>query len=246
MSWLKALDILLKANDMKGNYDKVKKIYDYSKKIEKADPKKLTWDDLKFFNNKTMDAGTKELRAWLKLSKAAEKAVLVWPTCSSLKAFLRAAKVREKYPADSPSVKKAMQSYTAVLKKFGTDLKTLLTKLQSKSGAISKDGKVAELVRDYGSLLEKAFMRWARLPDVTGTSQNAVFFSLSRDAFQYRGIASTLVSSLKRLEKKNTEYVKECKLLIADNQAWIGWATSESPKKDGSMKKNEKAKTPKR
>lgn len=246
MSWLKALDILLKANDMKGNYDKVKKIHDYSKKIEKADPKKLTWDDLKFFSNKTMDAGTKELRASLKLSKAAEKAVLVWPTCNSFKAFLQAAKVREKYPADSPQVKKAMQSYTAVLKKFGTDLKTLLTKLQSKSGAISKDGKVAEALRDYGSLLEKAFMKCAKKPSFFGTTQNAMFFSLSRDALQYRGIASTFVSSLKGLEKKNTEYVKECKLLIADNQAWIGWATSESPNKDGSMKKNEKAKTPKR
>ncbi len=213
---------------------------------DKADPKKITWDDLKYYNNKTMDTATKALREAVKRSKTAEKALLVWPTSASFKAFQHAAKVREKFPADSPQVKRALQNYVAALKTFGKDLNALLTKLQSKSGNFSKDIRLAEASREYAGLLEKTFMKIAKVPSLTGTAQNAMFFSLSQDAQQYRGIASTLASSLKRLEKKNAEYVKECKVLIGNNQAWTTWAMSKSPTKDGSMKKNEKAKAPKK
>lgn len=242
MSWMKTLKILL---DLKSAYDEVDKIRKYSKKIEKADPKKLEWDDLKFFSNKTMDKATKGAREALKLSKAAEKATLVWPKCDSFKVFVEAANAQSKYGKDSPQAKKALQKYIGVLKTFDSDLTTMLAGLQKNSAALAKKITKTEALRDYAGVLQESFMKCAKIPSLTGTAQNAMFFSLSQDAMQFKGLASSLVSSLKRLDKMNAAYIKECKTRLKNNKVWIDWASSGKTQADGALEKNTKSVKPK-
>ena len=242
MSWMTTLKTLL---DLKSAYDEVDKIRKYSKKIEGADPAKLKWDDLKFFNNKTMDKATKGVRDALKQSKAAEKATLVWPTCDSLKIFVDAAKAREKYGKDSPQAKKGLEKYRAVLKTYDSDLTALLAGLTKNKAALAAKITKTEAVRDYAGVLEDGFLKCAQIPSLGGTAQNAMFFSLSQDALQFKGVASSLAGSLKRLEKQNNTYISECKTLIKDNKDWITWSNSGKTEPDAALDKNIKSKKPK-
>lgn len=246
MSWIAALDILFKNKKYYDQYKKVKKVHDYGKKIEKADPKKLTWDDLKYFNNKTMDAATKSAREAVKQAKDAENAVLVWPKSDSIKAFGAALKATKKHGANSAQTKKAVQVYIGVLKRFDADLVLILNKMTAGESELKKRLQLAMALREYAGLLQKAFMKAAKVPSLTGTAQNAMFFSLSQDAIQFRGLAGTLATSFQKIEKKNIQYIKECKAKINENKAWITWASGVAPQQDGALQKNKTAKKPKK
>lgn len=242
MSWMNALKPLL---DLKSTYDEVDKIRGYSKKIEKADPKKLKWDDLKYFNNKTMDRAIKAAREALKLSKAAEKKTLEWPKCDSLKVFGEALTASKNHGADSPQAKKAVQKYIGVLKTFDKDQTNMLAGLQKNLTVLTKKITKTEAMRNYANVLQQAFMKCANIPSVNGTAQNAMFLSLSQDAGQFKGLATELGSSLKRLEKMNTAYIKECETRIKNNKLWISFASSGKAQADGALEKNKSSVKPK-
>ena len=245
MSWLSALEAIFKARKIKVHYDKVKKVYDYSKKIEKADPKKLSWDDLKFFTNKQMTESTKAARDALKLAQAAEKTSLEWPVSKSLTLFLDACKLAEKHGANSKQAQTALKKYTGELKAYDKALKQMLAGLKSSSGELTSNLALAEALQEYAGVLNKAFMKCAAVPALGGTAQNAMFFSLAQDAVQYRGVAGSLATSLKKLQKKNADYLKECQERTKTNQAWITWASNSKAQEDGALKKNTKATLPK-
>ncbi len=246
MDWIKVLKLLL---DGKGIVDKaktVKKLSDYADKLSKKDPESLTWDDLKFFSNKTMDDATNGLRQILKNCKAAEKAKLEWPKCNSLPLWMEWAKVQEKYGSDSPQFEKARNNYVAELKKFDKNLTAMAATLKAAGPKLAQNVKIAEVMFKYGDLLNKALMTFAKVPSLRGTAHNAMFVSLSQDAVQYRGIAGDVGRSMTKLVKINAGYQKECAAKIKDNQDWIKFALTPEPKKDGVIKKNTKSAKPKK
>jgi len=246
MDWIKVIKLLLDGKSVVDKAKTVKKLSDYSEKLAKKDPKSLTWDDLKFFNNKTMDAATNGLREILKNCKAAEKARLEWPKCNSLPLWMEWAKVQKKFGSDSPQFEKARSNYVAELRKFDKNLKTLAATLKAAQPKLVQNVKVAEVMFKYGDLLNKAFMAFAKVPSLTGTAQNAMFFSLSQDALQYRGIAADVGKSMTKLVKMNAAYQKECDVKIKENQEWIKFALTPAPKADGVIQKNTKAARPKK
>jgi hypothetical protein len=244
MSWMTKLKILL---DLQSAYDEVDKVRAYSKKIEKTDPKKLKWDDLKIFSNKTMDKAKKAIKETLKKAKDAEKAILLdWPDNLSRRAFAIYKKEFLKSGKVTPKTKKALKMYQLTLKIYDQDLKRLLIQLQNTSKKIAIKIKKSEGLRRYADTLEKAFMQCSKIPSLTGTVQNAVFFGLARDAAQYGGSASDLVSIFQRLDKKNTTYIVETRRLIKVNKLWMIWAAGDQIENQDSIRKNEKAKIPKK
>ncbi|MBL4806404.1 MAG: hypothetical protein JKY31_03850 [Rhodobacteraceae bacterium] len=246
MDWIPALHKLFRFKKYYDKLKKVKKNYDYSKKISKSDPNKLTWDDLKVFDNNTMNEATKLARELLKRTKAAEKVKLTWPKCDSFKAFMVAVKTADKFGIDSPETKRALEQYLYVLMKFNYDLVVLKSELKAQKPDFKRNIQVALEFEKYSDTLYKAFWVAAQVPSIYGTTQNAMFFALSEDAIQYGSLVSRIASSFQRLEKQNLGYLKDCEAMIKQNKAWIDWAASSYIANEGALKKNRKAKKPKR
>lgn len=242
MSWLPSLKTVLSLRSAYKHIDRVQK---YSKKIEKADPKKLSWDDLKVFSNKTMDKAQKAIRETLKKSQAAEKATLEWPESLTVRAFSIYYKEFQKSGKDSAKTRAALKTYQVSLKVYDQDLNKLLTELVEAGSQIADHQAKADALVAYGGVLQKAFMTCAKIPSLTGTAQNAMFFGLSQDAQQFRGTASDFSSSLKRLAKKNTGFIGDVKDKIKANKLWITWAAGDKAAQETSLKKNTTSKVPK-
>lgn len=246
MSWVSALQTIFKVKKLYDTAKKVKKVHDYGEKIGKKKPEELTWDDLKYFNNKQMDEAKKNVSESLAAANKALSASLVWPSSSSTRIFGEALKLSAKKGADSPEVKKKLDAYRAELAAFDQSLTALKTELEALSAEFAEKIATAGALREYARVLEKAFMQCAKVPSLAGTAQNAMFFTLSQDASQLAGSAGSLETALGKLKDKNADYVRDVKAKIAENKGWIDWAKSPSPQKDGNLKANQKASKPKK
>ena len=246
MNWLKALDLLIKAHQVKGQHDEIKRVHDYAQKVAKANPEKLKWDDLKFFNDSTMDAATSNARKVLQQIKEAEKSPVEWPRSDSVRAFTAAAGVVGKYGADSAQAKKAVKSYSDALESYGRALKKLDGELDTKTSKLTDTAKTYIALKKYANVVSQAFLKLAKIPSFGGTAQNAMFFSLSQDAQQYGGIVSRILKGLNSLDKKNMQHIKNCKDLIKTNQLWINWSKSKHTSQRGALEKNAEAKLPRK
>ncbi len=242
MSWLTALKLVL---DLNSAYDEVDKVRKYSKKLEKADPKNLSWDDLKFFSNKTMDKARKAIKETLKKARKAEKAALEWPESLSARAFDIYAKEFQKSGKDSQKTRNALKTYQLALKAFDQDLNRLLASLKAMDKKIAKRQQKADALVKYADLLEQAFMTCAKIPSLTGTAQNAMFFGLSQDAMMFGSTAGDVSASIQRLAKRNAGFIREVNDRIKANRLWMTWANGEKIAQESNLKKNSTAKTPK-
>ena len=201
MSWLKLAQNLVTLKKFHDAGKEAKSVYDYAKKIDKADPKKLKWDDLKFFNNKQMVKATQNARDALAAARQVEAAKLTIPQFDSVSAFVAAAKAADRYGAGSPQVQAALKRYVQILKKKDADLTKQRDEVKKLTQQVGKLQTEAEAFRDYANVLHSAFMKCARVPSLTGTAQNSIFFSLAQDAVQFRGVMSGLVTSYGNIQK---------------------------------------------
>jgi len=174
------------------------------------------------------------------------KAELVYPTSGTLKAFIALMKISQKHKVGSPQFEAGKKVYIAAIKTYDKDLKATLASLKSEDTKLADNLKLATALRDYAAVLEKAFMKCAQIPSGISTAQNAMFFSLSQDALQYKGIMNGVVSTTQKLVTKNKGYIKDVEAKIKENADWLVWAQSGSPNQDGNLKKNEKATKPKK
>jgi hypothetical protein len=246
MSWLKALDLLFKAKDIKDQASDLKTLYDYADRVSKLDPAKVTWDDLKYFENAEMKAATTEMRAIEKILDDVLGSKLVPPESGSLKAFDAALKAGAKYGHNSKEAKAAIEAYRKVLVAHDKVLKGLLADMEKMKGEFPGRTTAAKALNDYCRLLEKLFLDFAKIPFGAGTVQNATFFSLSRDCTQLAGIASSVETKLKKAASEHNIKIGEMKDLIWQNEEWIAWAAKDALAKEDTLKKNAKAETPKK
>jgi len=242
MSWLTALKIVF---DFKSAYDEIDQVKKYSKKLENKDPKKLKWDDLKYFSNKTMDKAKKAIKQTLKKTKAAEKTFLDWPESLTQRAFSIYFKEFMKSGKDDAKTRNALKMYQITLKVYDQDLTKLVAKLKEAEKKIAQNQRRFDALVKYADLLQKVFMQCAKIPSLTGTAQNAMFFGLSRDAQDYGSTARDVSKSIGRLAKLNAEYVREVKDKIRINRLWMKWAGGSKATQEQSLKKSASAKTPK-
>lgn len=246
MDWLRALDLLLKAKDFKDQAEDLKKLYDYADKINKTDPKDLTWDDLKYFENEQTKAATADLRATDAALTALLGSALEPPESGSLRAFDAAMKAAAKYGHDSKEAKSAVETYRKVLVDYDKTLKALLATMERQKAEFPTRIAAAKALAEYAKLLAKAFIGCAKIPSLGGTAQNAMFFTLSQDCAQLAGLAATVGTKMGKAQSEHNIKIGEMKDLISQNQDWIDWAAKDALKKEDTLKKNAKTETPRK
>lgn len=242
MSWINTLKNLI---DAKSAYDELEKVRKHSKKIKTANINKLKWDDLKYFNNKTMNKTTIGFRETIRLSKLAEKEKFFWPKSDSTKLFFDWADTRSKYGSGSSQDKRVKKNYILALKRYQRDLEMTLGHLEESARALDKKRRNTESMRTYAGVLSDAFGTCMKIPSLGGTTQGAMFSNLSDDAAEIKGLTATLLMSLNRLQKINHGYISECKNRLKDNNPWIDWASSHKSDADTALEKNAKSQKPK-
>lgn len=246
MSWVRALDLFFKGKDIYDKASDLKQLSDYAEKIAKSDPSKVKWDDLKYFENKQMTEATKQLRGVEAALDELIAAKFEPPESGSLRAFEVAMKAADKHGIKSKEAKAAVDAYRKVLGDYDRSLKSLLADMDKAAGEFPRRLAAAKSLKDYCNALEKAFLKAAELPFPGGTVMNAQFFSLSQDALQLYGIAGSVETKLGKAQSLNGQRVAELRELIDTNQAWIAWAGKDALAKDDTLKKNQKADTPKK
>lgn len=243
MNWLNALDKLFKAKDIYDKAKEVKKLHDYGKKL---DPKKLTWDDLKYFKNKQMETATKQAREAEAAADAALATKVVWPRSNATDKFAAAMRTSTRHGHASSQTKAAVSLYRRALLEYDRALQGIVSDLEAKQKQLPEKISMAKALHDYCDVLHDAFMACAKVPNPTGTAMNAQFFSLAQDAQQLAGITSTLQTKFKKIQEKNAAAIAEGKSLIADNKLWIQWAGRDATSAPGMIKRNESARRPRR
>lgn len=243
MNWLDALDKFFKAKDIYDKANDVKKLHDYGKK---ASSKKSPWDDLKYFKNPQMEAALRNAKTAVAAADAALSTKVDWPESGSLSKFGAALKASDKFGHDSKQAKAAVEAYRKSLVDYGKTLEGLVANLEAKQKEFAAKLKLAKAMEKYGRVLQDAFMKCAKIPSLVGTVQNAEFFSLAQDASRFAGQMNSLVTRLDKLITKNATAIKDGKKLVSDNKGWIEWASKDASAAPDTLKKNEKAKQPKR
>lgn len=246
MSWLKALELFFTGKDLYDQASDLKTLHDYANKVSGMDPAKVTWDDLKYFENAQMKAATTEMRAVEKSLDSILGSELVPPDSGSLKAFEAALKAAEKYGHDSKEAKAAIDAYRKILIAYDKVLRGLLATMEKMKSEFPTRTTAAKSLNDYCRLLEKLFLELAKVVFGASTAQNATFYALSRDCAQLAGIASSVETKLKKVASEHNIKIGEMKDLISQNEDWIAWAGKDATAKPDTLKKNAKATTPKK
>ncbi|MEX0317540.1 MAG: hypothetical protein AB3N21_06300 [Ruegeria sp.] len=244
MNWLDALNKFFKVKDVYDKIGDVKKVHDYGKKISKK--KSLSWDDLKYFKNDHMEVTLKNAKKAVKAADAALKIRVVWPDPGTQGRYSAAIKVVDKHGHKSTQAKAVLEAYRKDLVDYDKKLIMLVGDLEKRQKQIVERLKTAKALQEYGRVLHDAFMTCAKIPNPTGTAQNATFFSLAQDAQHFAGHIGSLASRLEKLRKKNAGAMSEGKQLISENKPWIIWAKKDATKEKDTLKKNAKAKKPKK
>ncbi|MFA3919396.1 hypothetical protein [Ruegeria hyattellae] len=244
MDWLKALDRFFKVKDVYDKAKEIKDVHDYGQKISKK--KSLSWNNLKYFKNGRMETALKNAKAAVKAADTALKVKAILPATDSSKKYAKLLAAAYKSGHDSKQAKAAKKAYEAELSSYARTLRTLLHDLQKRQKLL--DGKLATArsLQKYGTALNKAFMTCAKIPNLSGTSQNAEFFALAQDAKNFAGYMGSLVSRLEKLRKANAAAAAEGKRLAAQNEEWINWAFSDRTMEPQLLKKNERAQRPRK
>lgn len=193
MSWIIAANALTQALEIKGAYDTVKGVYDYGKKLEKADPKKLTWDDVKMFDSPVLNKALAGAKAEQKKATAAEKAKFTLPDPGSLKAWMEAVRAMDKFGKDSKEYKAAMKKYIAILKTYDKTLDVLWKDIGKVSVEMVNRKTIGTTLEQYSKILERAFLNCAKIP--MSDAQQATFFVLSQDCKNFNALMKKLVKS---------------------------------------------------
>ncbi len=246
MDWMRILRFILDAKGFDDKVSKVKAPLEAAKKVSKKKPSDLSWDDVKHFNDKTMNAAILGVRQLLAVSEKAEKIKLELPASDKQKLFVDMFTAARKYGPQSPQCNKARLRYLAALRVFDSKLKLQIKSAVDVGPKLERSQKQVKAMIAYGDLLSKFFLSWAKNPTLGSSARQAQMLGLSENALQYSGLAGSLGASMQRLRKKNATFTKLCAETIKINQLWINETLKASNVTVESLKKNLKAVKPKR
>lgn len=244
MSWVTAANVLVKMLEIKGAYGEVKTVHDYTKKMAKADPTKLTWDDVKMFDTPVMNKALTGAKSEQVKASAAEKASFKMPEAGSLAAWLAAAKMLAAHGKDSKQFKDAMKKYIAILKAFDKTLDALAKEVGVVTVEMVDRKTKAPVLAQYAKILEKAFLNCAKVP--MGGGQQATFFVLSVDCGKYAAILKTLTKSYSAVFTQSRTHSRAIADIKKTNLDWIKHAEKDVFSDETVMSKNTKAVKPKK
>ena len=245
MSFVTVAKALVTFIDLHGAYSEIEGVRNYAKKVEKADPQNLTWDDVKFFSNPVMEKALKAAKTEKIKAKAVESAKLEMPPCDSLAAWLAASKALAKYGKDSKQFKDAMKKYIAILKAYDKALGDKITELGGISVEMVTRKTSATTLAKYAGILQDAFLKCASIPSLSN-SQNAMFFSLSQDCKNFKVLANDLAGRYQNIFSKSRTHTSTLQTEKKNNLEWIKFAEKDVFSDAKVMSKNTKAVRPKK
>jgi hypothetical protein len=211
VSWIKTLVTL---HGFYGKYKKLDKLSDYAKKIKKINPVDASPKDLSYFRNPALQKSIKHAEMVLAAAQDAERETLEYPRVGIDGAIDKYGHYYERKGPDSPEYKKARNALLQVFFKHSAGLVKMQGELTNHAGDLADSVKLAKAQAEYCGLLEKAFEKFARIPNIGGTGGNAAMLSLSLTLSSMKGIQNDIVKTYQRLEKKNGGFQKE----VTDSQ----------------------------
>jgi hypothetical protein len=245
MSWLKALETVVRGKEVLDRAADVKRVCDIAQKLEKADPASLTKGDLGL-DLKTVSSIADKLKrtsAVLDLALDAEREV---PECDSGRAFDAFGKAIQKYGVGSKEAKAGRDGYLKVLAAYDKELQALVSQHEKIGTEFDARVSAAEQTVAYCDELEQTFLKLADLPPLAGTVVNATFFSLSRDCADLSVLARDIEKKLGQLRREHATYLKTLREQVDQNRLWIAWTEKDALKSDDAVKKNARSETPRR
>lgn len=244
LDWIKVLQTIFKAKKFYTAYATVEKVNKYAQKVQKQDPGKMDWDELRFIQNDDLFKARKELEEIEQALSAGLSGKAGWPESGAMKAYMDAIKAVEKKGKDSKEAQDAVAAYRKALYMYDRELTGMVKELREGKAEAQERRKVAEGLVTYTMACRDAFMACAKIPTFTGTAQNALFLSMSEDCGKMAGIAGRIAKMMDDVAYRTAEVIVEGEALIEQNKAWMDWAIKDALKKDDTLKKNQKAETP--
>lgn len=244
MSWNAALRVATLLFVSGKNAYTIKKYHDKVKKLGGGKPEKLGDKDAKVCVDGTMQKAVTNATKVLNTIRAIESEKYAIPETNSAVLWGKMAAAFGKFGKDSKEFKGALKTYLGELRYLDKELGKQIAEIKDAKPIIEAQLASSKAYTKYAQTLEKYFMLCAKVPSLS--AWQARFFSLSRDC-------ATFSSKTKSLETVLAKIVSGCKANLPVAQAtkkqnleWIAFYEKTEPKDEAQMKKNAKAKRPKK
>ncbi len=244
VNWVNALNTFFKLKKFYDAGATVKGLWDKGKYLEKIDGPSL--EELKPFRNSDLAKAIKDVEAADKEVIKVLATPFEVPECTASGHFMTALKMSQKHGHDAKQTRAALASYKKGLLDYETRLLALEKELRDAHKQLPEKVRYAANLAEMSREMSKTMMTCAKIPNFSGTAQNAMFFGLANDAQKLSGAAASLEKRLWLIVEANNRAILEVRDRFKQNKAWIIWAAKDATNAPDSVKKNTKAKTPKK
>lgn len=244
VNWVNALQTYFKLKKFYDAGKTVKGLLEKGKYLEKIDGPSL--EELKPFRSADLNKAIKDVEAADKEAIKVLGTPFEVPECTASGQFMNVLKMVKKHGHDAKQTRAALEAYRKGLGAYHQQLLGLEKELKDLHRELPQKAMYAENLADVSMEMSKTMMACAKIPNFSGTAQNAMFVSLSSDARTLAGVAGNLHRRLMLIVKANNQAIQEVRHQIKQNNLWIQWAVKDATNAPDSVPKNAKAKTPKK
>lgn len=244
VNWVNALQTFFKLKKFYDAGATVKGLWDKGKYLEKIDGPSL--EELKPFRSAKLEKAIKDVEEADKVAIKVLATPFEVPDCTASGHFLSAMKIAQKHGHDAKQTRAALAAYKKGLLEYEKRLLDLEKELKDAHKQLPEKVRYAANLAEMSREMSKSMMTCAKIPNFSGTAQNAMFLGLSTDAQKLSGAAASLEKRLWLIVEANNRAILEVRDRFKQNKKWIIWAAQDATNAPDSLKKNAKASTPKK
>ncbi len=229
MSWVKAIEVVMKVKDIDSKVSDMEQVGGYGNKVLKIKPQDLKPQDLAYFEDTALQPVTVEIeKVVAQLDKAASATFEIPDAEDAEDAFANYCKVADDKGKGSKEAKAAAATWGKLCSAYREKLLKLSVPLRAAKPEFSRKIIAAQTARDAAKKLEAVMELCAKIPVPSGTAQNAQFFELYQRCGEIMAGATRIESRLIAIQEKNHDYIEEMRGILERTDKLIASASKAS------------------